>query len=60
MAYDIDVVRSFESRSRWLERVADEGWVAMFYHDPDHAFGRLVREGRRFGFAPIATSEQRA
>jgi len=48
MAYDIDHERSFEQRSRWLARAADEGWVGLFYHDADHAFGRLVRDGRRY------------
>ncbi|MDP6538604.1 MAG: MBL fold metallo-hydrolase [Planctomycetota bacterium] len=48
MAYDIDVVRSFEVRSRWLERAAEEGWIGLFYHDVDHAFARIHRDGRRY------------
>lgn len=48
MAYDIDVVRSFEVRSAWMERAAADGWIGMFYHDVDHAFGRLSKDGRRF------------
>lgn len=52
MAYDIDVVRSFEQRSRWLERAAREGWLGLFYHDVDHAFGRVERDGRRYRFRP--------
>ena len=54
MAYDIDVVRSFESRSRWLARAAEGGWLGLFYHDADHAFGRIRREGRRYAFEPVA------
>jgi glyoxylase-like metal-dependent hydrolase (beta-lactamase superfamily II) len=53
MAYDIDVVRSFEVRSEWLGRAADEGWTGLFYHDADHAFGLLQREGRRFVCQPV-------
>ena len=45
MAYDIDVVRSFEQRSAWLARAADEGWIGLFYHDVDHAFARVERDG---------------
>ncbi|HJP02932.1 MAG TPA: MBL fold metallo-hydrolase [Planctomycetota bacterium] len=56
MAYDIDVVRSFDVRSRWLKRAADEGWIGLFYHDVDHAFARIRRDGRRFGVE--ATSGQ--
>ena len=48
MAYDIDVVRSFENRSEWIARAADEGWIGLFYHDADHAFGRVRRDGKRF------------
>jgi len=52
MAYDIDVVRSFDVRSRWLERAAKEGWTGLFYHDVDHPFGRIAKVGRRFAFEP--------
>jgi hypothetical protein len=48
MAYDLDVVRSFEQRSEWLERAARDEWIGLFYHDPDHAFGRIARAGRRY------------
>ena len=43
-----DVVRSFEVRSKWLERAANERWIGLFYHDADHAFGRLVKDGKRY------------
>ena len=48
MAYDIDVVRSFENRSRWLRRAAQGNWLGLFYHDEEHAFARLRTEGRRY------------
>ena len=59
MAYDIDVVRSFDVRKQWLERVADEGWIGLYYHDPDIAFGRLRREGRRFVHVPVPSEPRR-
>jgi len=57
MAYDLDVVKSFEVRSQWLERAARERWIGMFYHDVDHAFGRVVREGKRYAFEPVDSDE---
>lgn len=51
MAYDIDVARSFASRSHWLERAAEGGWLGLFYHDEQHAFGRLSTDGRRYALA---------
>ena len=50
MAYDIDQVRSFESRSLWLERAASEEWLGLFYHDETRPFGRIAREGKRYLF----------
>lgn len=55
MAYDIDVVRSFEVRKAWMEKVADKGWIGLYYHDLDTAFGRLELEGRRFFHVPVET-----
>ncbi len=53
MAYDIDVVRSYEVRSEWMERAAAGAWIGLFYHDVDHAFGRLSKNGRRFACTPL-------
>lgn len=54
MAYDLDVVRSFEVRSAWMERAAREGWIGLFYHDVDRAFARLARAGKRFAVLEVA------
>lgn len=48
MAYDVDVVLSFQQRSKWLEKACAEGWIGLFYHDVDFPFGRLSSDGRRY------------
>jgi len=48
MAYDQDVQRSYEVRSQWIARAADEGWIGMFYHDADVAFAGIERDARRY------------
>jgi glyoxylase-like metal-dependent hydrolase (beta-lactamase superfamily II) len=53
MAYDIDVMRSFEVRSEWMTRAAEGNWIGLFYHDVDEAFGRLSKDGRRFQLEPV-------
>jgi len=53
MAFDIDVVRSFEVRSEWLARAAGAGWVGLFYHDVDVPFARVRREGGRYVVLPV-------
>jgi len=52
MAYDIDVVRSFEQRAKWLARASEGGWLNLFYHDDTDAAGRLSKPERRYVFAP--------
>ncbi len=48
MAYDVDVPRSFEMRTKWLARAADEGLIGMSYHDSARPFTRLERDGRKY------------
>jgi glyoxylase-like metal-dependent hydrolase (beta-lactamase superfamily II) len=53
MAYDMDVARSFESRSGWLAKAADASWLGLFYHDDRYPFGRISRAGKRYRFEPV-------
>jgi hypothetical protein len=53
MAYDLDVARSYEQRSRWLERAAERRWTGLFYHDLDTPFARVERDGRRYAAVPV-------
>ena len=53
MAYDLDVARSFEVRSEWIERAARGAWIGLFYHDEQHAFARIVRDGKRYKCSPL-------
>lgn len=48
MAYDVNAAVSYDQRSALLEEAAREGWIGLFYHDEDHAFGRVTREDRRY------------
>ena len=54
MAYDLDVVRSFEVRSKWLEDAAREGWLGMFFHDEHVPFARIARDGKRYRCEPVS------
>lgn len=56
MAYDLDVPRSFASRSKWLTRAAEEDWLGLFYHDIEHAFGRVRVAGKRYVFEPLGVA----
>lgn len=48
MGYDLFPVETLEAKQRLLPQAAHEGWMCLFYHDPDIPLGRIVGEGSRF------------
>jgi glyoxylase-like metal-dependent hydrolase (beta-lactamase superfamily II) len=45
MGYDLEPLRTLESKRAILREAALEGWRIVFEHDPVVAWGRLVRRG---------------
>ena len=45
MGYDLYPVETVEAKRRLLPRAAREGWLCLFYHDPDAPLCRVVEEG---------------
>ncbi len=44
MGYDLHPVETLEAKKRLLPQAAREGWVCLFYHDPDQPLGRIVED----------------
>ncbi|HEX7723960.1 MAG TPA: MBL fold metallo-hydrolase [Pyrinomonadaceae bacterium] len=44
MGYDLYPVETVEAKKKLLPQAAQENWTCLFYHDPDHALGRIVEE----------------
>lgn len=44
MGFDLYPMETLASKERWLPRVAAGGWLAIFGHENEHPFGRLVEE----------------
>jgi glyoxylase-like metal-dependent hydrolase (beta-lactamase superfamily II) len=53
MGYDLEPLVTLETKRALLSRAEADGWLLVFEHDPDHAMGRVVREGKSFAFAPV-------
>jgi glyoxylase-like metal-dependent hydrolase (beta-lactamase superfamily II) len=49
MGYDVEPLVTMESKRRIWAEAANERWTVMFEHDPVHAFGRIVVEGKGYG-----------
>jgi glyoxylase-like metal-dependent hydrolase (beta-lactamase superfamily II) len=46
MGYDVEPLRTLESKRAFLEEAIREDWKLVFEHDPAIAAGRLTREGK--------------
>lgn len=55
MGYDLEPLVTLESKRALLSRAEADGWILVFEHDPTHALGRVVRDGKSFGYAPLDT-----
>jgi glyoxylase-like metal-dependent hydrolase (beta-lactamase superfamily II) len=44
MGYDLFPVETLEAKKKLLPQAAREGWMCLFYHDPDEPLCRLVEE----------------
>jgi hypothetical protein len=47
MGYDLYPVETLEAKRRLLPRAAREGWLCLFYHDPESPLARVVEEGEK-------------
>ena len=46
MGYDLEPLRTLESKRAFVDEATRGGWKLVFEHDPAVAAGRLVREGK--------------
>ena len=53
MGYDLEPLRTLESKRALLRDAADGGWRIVFEHDPRVAWGRAVRRGSAVGLDEI-------
>ncbi len=54
MGYDLFPVETLESKKRLLPQAAREGWLCLFYHDPDSPLCRLAIDQEKIKALPVA------
>ena len=54
MGYDLEPLRTLESKKRILPRIAREGWRVVFEHDADLPFGLLEEADGKLRAVPLA------
>jgi hypothetical protein len=53
MGYDLEPLVTLETKRRILRRAMDEGWLVVFEHDADHAWGRVRHDGKSYALDPV-------
>lgn len=53
MGYDVEPLVTLETKRQVLREAVAEGWLLVFEHDPEHGLGRVVEDGKSFGFQPL-------
>ena len=48
MGYDLYPVETLEAKRRLLPQAAREGWLCLFYHDPEAPLARVAEAGGKF------------
>jgi glyoxylase-like metal-dependent hydrolase (beta-lactamase superfamily II) len=60
MGYDLEPLRTLESKRAFVDEAVRGGWKLVFEHDPAVAAGRLVREGKDTVLRDVIAAPQRA
>ena len=54
MAFDLYPRETWQRKLELVPRAVEEGWVHVFYHDPELPLGRAVADGRAYRVEPVA------
>ena len=49
MGYDVEPLRTLETKRHILRRAVEEGWLFVFEHDADVESGKVVLDGKGYG-----------
>lgn len=53
MGYDLFPLETLEVKKRLLPQAAREGWLCLFYHDPDEPLGQVIEEDGKLSVVPV-------
>ena len=54
MAYDVEPLRTLDTKTEWLRRAGEEGWKVVFYHDLGCPVATLEDREGRWSARPVA------
>ncbi len=55
MGYDVEPLRTLESKRKLVARAFQESWTLVFEHDPEQGLGRVIQDGKSFIYQRLDT-----
>ena len=56
MGYDLYPLDTLAFKERWVPRLADEGWILFFEHDPRVGAGKVHRDGKDWALEEVLSA----
>lgn len=53
MSYDLFPLETLKNKKIYYEEAIKGDWILAFNHDPEHYFGKVVKEGDKYKFQPF-------
>ncbi len=58
MSYDLFPLETLKNKKIYYEEAIKGDWILGFNHDPDHYFGKVVKDGDKYKFQPLSLAER--
>jgi len=53
MSYDLFPLETLKNKKIYYEEAIKKDWILVFDHDPEHYFGKVLKEGDKYKFQPL-------
>jgi len=51
--YDLYPLQTLETKRKWIQTIAQDGWIVVFGHDPDVPAATLDEREDKIAFEPV-------
>lgn len=55
MSYDLFPLETLKNKKKYYEMAIKQDWILAFNHDPEHYFGKVIKEGEKYKFQLLST-----
>jgi glyoxylase-like metal-dependent hydrolase (beta-lactamase superfamily II) len=55
MSYDLFPLETLKNKKKYYEMAIKQDWILAFNHDPEHYFGKVIKEGEKYKFQLLSS-----